>query len=305
MRLREIQKILTNNIDKLKIPDSYILSSNGYCSATNYSTFINAVGSIAITKLFDEEVAKLAKNELFIILGATTITFDSTKLNIVKSISNQIVTKAAGALALIEISFENADEASDTLAILLPEIDMSFSLLNSISKELDTLFRLMKIIPDFNHDIKVKSFDKGTNWFLVALGSDVALTLFSKLLDIVYKYRLQNHHMHVLKKQLSSLEVSQESMSEVQQALQNSQLTIYNQLSKDFLESIDLDTQNEIQSQMTKVISTINDIYDMGVSFQPSVNAIQETIKKFPDLESQKSLIDFESLKRLTFNQDE
>lgn len=305
MRLREIQKVLDDNIETLKIPDSYKITSGGYCTASDYSTFIKAVQSIAMTEMFDEEIEYLSNNNLLIILDGKTINFDSSTLNKLKFVSKRIIDKVAGALALIENSFDKDEESSDTLAILLPEIDMSFPLLTSISKELDTLFRLIKIIPEFNNDIRIKSFDKGTNWFLVILGSDAALTLFSKLLNIVYKSRLQNIHIYALKKQLSSLEASQDSINEVQKALEKEQLDIYNQLSKDFLESNDLGTQNEILSQMSKVIATINNIHDMGVSFQPGVNAIQEAIKEFPDLEAQKSLINLDTLKRLTFGQDE
>lgn len=305
MRLREIQKVFDDNIEKLKIPDSYKLASNGFCSAPDYSTFINAVQSISITKMFDEEIAYLSDNNLLIILDGTTLSFDSSKLNKLKFISRRITDKISGALSLIERSFEKENESSDTLAILLPEIEISFSLLNSISKELDTLFRLIKIIPDFNHDIRIKSFDKGTNWFLVILGADAALTLFSKLLNIVYKSRLQFMHVQSLKKQLSSLEASQESIREVQKALETEQLNIYKQLSREFLESNNFSTENEILSQMSKVIASINNIHEMGVSFQPGVNAIQESIKEFPDLEAQKSLINYDTIKRLTLDQDE
>lgn len=306
MRLREIQKILEDNIEDLKLPMSYERSgSSSLIKTTNYSQFINAVNNVKITGLFEKQINNLSKNNLIIVLENKHLNFDQESLNRIKVISKEFVDISFGALNVIHNSFNNIDEPDDTLAILLPEIKMSFNLMGAISKELDTFFRLLKVIPDFNTDVKIETFDKGTNWLLVLLGSDTALTLLSKLLNIVHKSRLQNSHISALNSQLTSLKLSDEALSEVKRSLAEKQTEIYNQLAEEFLETNDLKDRHEIQTQMAKAISTLNNIYDMGVSFQPSINASQEALEKFPDLESQKTIFNLESLKKLTFDSED
>lgn len=292
MRLREIQKVIEENLPNIRSLKGEDIRSGGnvYKQIRNFEKIRISIVNLIETGLFSDEKDVYSKNNLIASVSNDTMTFDTTNYNLFITTTNRIIYKSTAILDLIIQNLHSENEDSDALIISLPERTLTLDDLSELIILLKDTFKMLNILKEFQTETTIENFDVGTKWLILGFASKFATQLFGNLLTIIQRNQTGNRQLKALDKQLESIGVEVEIRNQVRDTQIKANQAIYEQLTRQFLETNDLDTQAEILSQMTKVTANIDHILSLGVGFEAAVTASNEVAKTFPPLEQQKLL---------------
>ncbi len=176
------------------------------------------------------------------------------------------------------LSAEMYEEDEYGLSILIPAKVDFFSDLMSFNKDLTIIFDSLKI----TNDIKFISFDKGTDWYVIATRSASAYYLFMTclgtaqgLLDLkktYYESEIAKHQYETIKMIQPNLDLTEEQL--YQQTLDR---VIENKVKEGFSKEIlqgfsKRGTEEELLAGIRKAIGKLASILEQGSQIQPSAN---------------------------------
>lgn len=292
MRLREIQLVVNTNLPKITSieADNFTRGGTTYIKVKNYQIVYDGVTSLLSLQLFEEEEAIVNQENLFINTSNDVATFDVVKYELFVNIIERISYKASAIDNLITKNLHSVKESNDSLIISLPNRSLNFDEFSELIGTLENTFKMMRALKEFQSDIIVSNFDIGTEWLVISFISEYVVSLFGKLVTVIQRTQAGNRQLKALDAQLESIDVDEELRHTVREAQKQANLAIYSKLTKQFLETNDLDTQAETLSQMTKVTENLDKLLSSGVSFEAAVSASNDVAKTFPTHEEQKKL---------------
>lgn len=292
MRLREIQKIIRDNIPNLKgiKPEDYRSGGNVYKKINNYDSIRISLTNLLDTGLFEDEKQIYLKKNLLISVSDNSMTFDTAHCNSLISTTNRIIYKATAIDDLISQNLHSEDEDSNSLIVSLPDRDLNFKEFANLVELLKDTFKLLNVLKEFQQEVAVENFDVGSKWFVLGFASEIAVKLFGKLTTIVQRNQVITRQFEAYDKHLEAIGVEVETRNEIRESQLKTNQAIYEKLSAQFLEENDLDKQAEILSQVTKVTENIDKILSQGIGFESAITAANDIAQTFPSLVEQKKL---------------
>lgn len=309
LRLRQIQKVINDNINNLQ--DLNVASGTSGTSSIetiqDYDIFRTSLINILNIGLFEEEKYSIYHNQWLPSSAADKMSYGKQSFTNFMTILNKIILKAEGMSILIAENLHSENEDSNSLVISLPNRDLSFEEFTEILNILQDTFKLLKGLKDFQSDIVIENFDVGSKWIVASFISALAVSLFGNLVSIVQRSQVGTRQIKALDKQLESLDLTEEVKATVRDSQIKANQALYENLTQQFLTSNNIDEKAEILSQLTKVTENIDKILSMGVGFEAAITASNEVAKTFPELKEQKLLDNnkiIDSLKQIDHNPD-
>ncbi|MBP1045283.1 hypothetical protein I6N96_03265 [Enterococcus sp. BWM-S5] len=292
MRLREIQKIIDDNVPIIRQMgfEEFKIANDRYVRVTNYTNFRKGLINLLETGLFEEE-KELIDEKLFLPSSASdTNSYGYKSYESFIECANRILTKSDAMHTLITQNLHSTNEDDKSLVISLPEHEMSFYEFTDIIQNLKETFKLLAILDDFQNEPIVENFDVGSKWLIASFISSKAVGLFGRLVATIQRNRVANRQVNSIDNFLDSLSVTEEAKQKYIEVNTEIYHAFCRKLADDYLSSNDLPQQEEILSQMAKVTENLDKVLNMGVGFEAAVTASNEVAETFPSLESQRLL---------------
>lgn len=304
LRLREIQKVINDNVQTLYgiKGEKVAKGSYSYEKISNYTAIKQSMLNLLATGLYSSEEDIVSKHSLLPVISTDNILLDTSEYSTFINVINRVIYKSEAMNDLINNNLHSTDEIDSALVISLPSTDMSFIEFNQIITLLNESFKLLSGIEEFRIPFEVKSFDVGSMWLVISLGIKSAVSTIGNLVSIVQHARIENRQLRQQDEYLEKLQLDDKVRQEFIDATKNYNMQIYRKLAKQFLETNDISEQQELLSQMAKVVENFDKLLDTGVGFEAGINSNNDVHKSFPPLEEQKSLSKnyaIEALKKL------
>lgn len=290
MRLREIQKIIEENLPRLYNTDFEFISGSGY-KAKNYPEIFLAVLNIEKLGFIDEPYNSLIQSNLLVNSSKSeSVIFSQDRKKTFVTNINKIIYKSESCLELIKQNLHSEIEDKYSVIVSLPDRELTFTEFNEIVGTLNDTLRFLKILPEFQSDIKLSNFDVGSEWLVLSFLADKAVKTFGRLTTIVQRTQVGIKQNKALDLQLESLELDAKTLSDFKEATAKANAKINQDLARRFLEEENLENTGEILNQMTKVIENTDKLMNIGVGFEAAITATNEVANSFPPLVEQKKL---------------
>ena len=190
----------------------------------------------------------------------------------------------SGCHALLMILKELYDEKEDdsTIYVQMPKIK-DLEDLSKKSKILHNAISQSILDPSIKGTIKVRSYDIGSLWIIITVGSVMAVKLIGGLVWAAAVIRKKKMEFKTFEQHVKCLEIKTESMVDLKDA-QKKQLE----------ESLEAEAGNlaaqfykggnaEKTERLKYSIKLISDLMDKGVEIHPSLNASKEVGNMYPD----------------------
>ncbi len=306
MRIIEMKKVIEDNLPALKSTLNKKPDASGWIFISNYDSFLSAIGKISETGIIVDEYKKLESQTFFALGKNSEIKLINDRYKKFTDIVERIISKCEAILLLVESNYSHYDESEDTLVMRMPDIDMSVSHFFLINKSLNNI---TKFLNDANliekDDIKIKSFDKGSNLLLLGVGSLAIIHIISAILTGVQQHRRNSISNKFIEDSLKTLNKEQEEKQQflsTMREIKHSQIleiceTIMEQASQS--DNVDIDKTSEAVNSLAKAFEEFEKLNEMGVTFSAGIRANIETASSFPPVESQKLLSSFEIIEMI------
>ncbi|HHD1626886.1 TPA: hypothetical protein ACN1MO_002029 [Enterococcus faecalis] len=168
MRLREIQKIIEDNLPNLYDIEFEYVSGSGF-RTTKYSEVFISILNLEKLGFIDPQYDKLINRNLLVNSTRNeSVLFSQEKRNVFIEIIDQIIYKCQACLTLIKQNLHSESEDESSLIISMPDRNLTFSEFSELIKTLNDTLKLLQIIPEFQSDINLSNFDVGSKWLVLS-----------------------------------------------------------------------------------------------------------------------------------------
>jgi hypothetical protein len=281
MRLRRIKKTLENNIVFLNYKREYLSGNQPgylYTDITNLKIAIEKVKNLG---LYEPLISDIETSIIFSTSQDEIILTDSKEDSRLKK-GLEVVRSGCHALLIIlkELYHEKEDES--TIYIQMPKIK-DLEDLSKKSKQLHTAISQSILDPSIKGTIKIKSYDIGSLWIVISVGSAIAVKLIGGIVWAAAVIRKKKMEFKRFEQHVRCLKIKTESMEDLKDA-QKKQLEVSLEAEADNLVAQFYKGRNAEKTERVKYsIKLISDLMDKGVEIHPALNASKEVGNIFPD----------------------
>jgi hypothetical protein len=281
MRLRRIKNTLENNIVHLNYKREYLSGNHPGYLYTDLTNLKNAIKKVKILGLYESLISEIEKTIIFSTSQDEIILTDSKEDSRLKK-GLEVVRSGCHALLMIlqELCCEEEDES--TIYIQMPKIK-DLEDLSKKSKLLHTAISQSILEPSIKGNIKVKSYDIGSLWIVLSLGSMTAVKLMGGIVWAAAVIRKKKKEFKIFEQHVKSLKIKTDSLEDLKDAqkkqLNESLEAEAGNLVAQFYKGID----DEKIERVKYSVKSIADLMDKGIEIHPALNASKEVGILFPD----------------------
>jgi hypothetical protein len=280
MRLQEIKKILSDNIDKFDYAAKAI-NNGSTIEVIGHIGVMNAINEIAYLGFLDEELSKL--QDLSTIYYDRSledrIQINSSTFNRFKNIIDDIHQKCVTVYKALNIAIPNQEEYS--VSVKLPnytELDR----LPDFFEKLDKSLSQALVNKHFNGKITIEAFDSGSLWVVLSVGSHLALSFLGRITEIAVKISTLILDIKKEKLHFQQIKTSQNFLKEYNEIQMQRLKTVTQKEAEALANDADI-TDPEYISQLQYAIKEISNLITEGTQFKPNEVTSPEETKHFPD----------------------
>ncbi len=281
MRLRRIKNTLENNVVHLNYKREYLSGNHPGYLYTDLTNLKNAIGKVKILGLYESLISEIEKTIIFSTSQDEIILTDSKEDSRLKK-GLEVVRSGCHALLMIlqELCCEEEDEA--TIYIQMPKMK-DLEDLSKKSKLLHTAISQSILEPSIKGNIKVTSYDIGSLWIVLSLGSITAVKLMGGIVWAAAVIRKKKKEFKIFEQHVKSLKIKTDSLEDLKDAqkkqLNESLEAEAGNLVAQFYKGID----DEKIERVKYSVKSIADLMDKGIEIHPALNASKEVGNLFPD----------------------
>ena len=281
MRLRRIKQTLENNIVHLNYKREYLSGNQPgylYTDITNLKIAIEKVKNLGLY------VSLISEIEASIIFSTSQDEIVLTDSQEDTRLKKGLEVVRSGCYALLMILKELYDEKEDesTIYVRMPKIK-DLEDLSKKSKVLHNAISQSILDPSIKGTIKVKSYDIGSLWIIISVGSILAVKLIGGIVWAAAVIRKKKMEFKTFEQHIKHLEIKSESMEDLKYA-QKKQLEVSLEAEADNLVAQFYKGGNAEKTERVKYsIKLISDLMDKGVEIHPALNASNEVGNMYPD----------------------
>lgn len=304
MRLREISEIMNENIGPIRdILKSKQEINNNYYNVENYSKVLKAISNISKTGLIDLDMKQLEKDDLLLLSGSGKVRFSPDRFAKLSLSLNSILIKILTIDELVGQSYDSFEERPESLIVSFPDRPLSLPELSEIVNNLSKTFKLLNDFEPFNNDeIKVQDFDIGSNWLIILFGTSLAVKIFGQIVFTAQRIQINGLSKRFLEKQLENIEMEEKDKNAFIKQAREISLNTYRPLAEKIITDNDLESTDELITQMGRILEQVQSLNEQGVGFKSGINSSIDVANSFPSIEQQKSsdvLSQLSSLKQI------
>lgn len=284
MRFQDQSNNLRKAYNLLALNTSTIQTSDGNRIRINNLNNLSEVMSLLKNfKHFEIELKNLRNYDVFDIMHGETITMNQISFNAFNSTVKQLRDKVFLSLSIIDSIMVSTDEK--TLCIKLVE----HVSLKDFAAELELLDSIiMQVIThkDINSSYKFSSFDIGSSWVNIIVGTTVAFNLLAGLVWSSCVIRKKWNEGSLLEETVKSMQIKNESLEDIRLANKKLLDELANKEAENLMSEYNLeDTDNEYKKRLIHSIIELAKLINDGVQIQPALMAPEESKNLFPNYE--------------------
>lgn len=282
MRFQDQYSILKKSIDLLTVKTNTIQSAAGTRIKINDVNKLNeAITSLEEFSYLKHDVQVIKNYNILNTLNTESITITSDTFNVFNRDVNNLKNKINSNLLILESNIVSMEE--NTLCIKLVEHDS----LKDLAAELETIDKIiMQVLThkDINTNYKFSSFDIGSSWVYIILGSGLALNLLAGLVWAACVIRKKWKEGSILEETIKGMKVKNESLEDIRKAKKKLEDELISKEADNLLSTFNLDnTDNEYKNRLIYSITELAKLINDGVQVHPSLMAPEESKNLFPD----------------------
>ena len=281
MRLRRIKQTLENNIEYLNYKREYLQVNQPGFFYTDITNLKNALEKVKNFGLYISLISEIETSIIFSTSQDEIILTDAKEDTRLKK-GLEVVRSGCYALLIVlkEIYQEEDDES--TLYLQMPKIK-DLEDLSKKSKLLHTAISQSILDPSIKGTIKVRSYDIGSLWIVITVGSVLAVKLIGGIVWAAAVIRKKKMEFKKFEKHLKGLTIRSESQEDLKSA-QKMQLESLLEAEADYLANQFYKGKDAEKTERVKYsIKLICELMDKGVEIHPALKASDEIGKLFPD----------------------
>jgi hypothetical protein len=253
----------------------------GTSKFSNLKKLRNSIYLLETTELFKIEVEALKNSGLF------TTTKDEFSLSIQEG--RPIRAKLDILISMVKslnkaFSEITTTSSENSISIKLPEIK-DFDDLSKTANIFNQIFTQSIINEEINGEVSIESFETGSVWIDVYLGSVTAITLIGSLAwsaAVVFK-KIQEGR--IIEEHVRSLKIKNESLKEIKEAQKKAiDLMIDAEARQLYSENFTSDKNNEQIERLKHSLRLLAEQIEKGAEIHPALNAPETVSQLFPDM---------------------
>ncbi|MGN7409394.1 hypothetical protein [Sporosarcina sp. SAFN-010] len=289
MRLREIKKILEENIFNLEIKYKRD-AQKGTNEITDVHKIYVSVMNLAEFNFLEEEIKKLEnipsvfnnKNDKIIVEDSTFRHFES--------IVNNIIMKVKAVIFAIRDAIP--EQSQNSVSIKLPNSIDLVKVSDSIKKINNILSQ--SLVGKYKSTVKLQNFDSGSNWIEVVLQNTDAVVLFGSIVKHTLSYvREEYMQWRITKSKIDNTNIEQSAKELVLKALEDTIKTQARLHAKVITEEFEITAnQQEYENGLTHSIQALAELIHEGAEVHTALNAPLEVKDAYPDEKEIRNFID-------------
>jgi hypothetical protein len=281
MKLLRIKKTLENNIVHLNYKREYLSGNQPGYLYTDLNNLKYAIEKVKDLGLYESLISEIQTTIIFSTVQDEIILTDSKEDTRLKK-GLEIMRSGCHALLMILKELYQEEDDESTIYIRMPKIK-DLEDLSKKSKLLHAALSQSILDPSVKGNIKVKSYDIGSLWITVTVGSAQAVKLIGGIVWAAAVIRKKKRQFKTFEQHVKCLDIKSDSMEDLKDA-QKKQLDLSlkaeaNNLVAQFYKGNDTEKTERIKYS----IKLISDLMDKGVEIHPALNAPKEVEDLFPD----------------------
>jgi hypothetical protein len=281
MRLRRIKKTLEENIVHLNYKREYLSGNHPGFLYTDIANLKIAIERVKNQGLYVSLISEIETSVIFSTSQDEIILTDAKEDTRLKK-GLDVVRSGCHALLMILTELYNEKEDDSTIYVQLPKIK-DLEDLSKKSKVLHNAISQSILDPSIKGTVKVRSYDVGSLWIILTVGSVVAVKLIGGLVWAAAVIRKKKMEFKSFEQHIKRLKIKTESMVDMKDA-QKKQLEDSLEAEADNLVSQFYKNGNAEKIERVKYsIKLISELMDKGVEIHPALNASKEVGNMFPD----------------------
>jgi hypothetical protein len=281
MRLRRIKLALENNIMHLDYKREYLSGNQPgylYADITNLKMAIEKVKNLG---LYVSLISDIEKSIIFSTSQDEIILTDTKEDTRLKK-GLEVVRSGCQALLMVLKDLYQEEDDESTLYLRMPRIK-DLEDLGKKSKLLHTAISQSILDPSIKGNIKVRSYDIGSLWIVITVGSVLAVKLMGGIVWSAAVIRRRKMEFKKFEKHVKSLVIRNESQEDLKDAQKRQLESVLEaeaeNLAKQYFKGHDAEKTERIKYS----IKLICELMDKGVEIHPALKAPGEIGKLFPD----------------------
>jgi len=181
----------------------------------------------------------------------------------------------------------------DAIRSLLPPDDanlVSFRLpdeqdldnIASTMRELQTVLSQAIVNPAIDGDARVVSFDRGSNWIDIIVGSAAAVTVIGQLLRLITSFQMKQVEIAGKREVVRNLALQNDFVQAAERTLEQELATYLDDGVKQIATTAGVKDDNEYRERLKFSIKTLSELITRGLEVHPSLTAPAEVQEVFP-----------------------
>jgi hypothetical protein len=279
MRLREIQKIISDNVGQIVI-NAMGVANNQY-QMSNIIVAKQSILNLIPLNLFENEITSLKQTNFFSYAAETVQTTQQEYQIIQNNISN-IRKKAEQLLSSLNESLKSGQLEENSVSIKISN-QLTLDGLSDILEKLKKVISLPLSEYEQGGEAKITNFDNGTFWIDVLLPTSGCVTLIGSIAwagAVIYK---KYQEAFAFKEYADTLKIQKEHLDELKKAAQKKiDLDVEAEaklIQNEFYKSEDL----EQLARLKLSIKEYSELILKGIEIQPSIAASEQVSNLFPN----------------------
>lgn len=284
-RFRYTQQILKENVpyitDFIKRTHTY---ESGFYHITEYSSLVEKIMNIGKLGFIDFELQEFedSKIDLHVITTNNKIKMDTNTYTRFKDICKFIQRESKSMLILINKLLP--DQKENSITIGLPQYKEYFNVVDFF-KKIKTITELI-YHEESEEDIEIQNFDSGSLWIELAFNGAASLTFFGGIVTLASNMFTKYQEHRVTNKQIELVMSNAEQLADIKKQLNDKFLSEIQNEATLFLDARGEPHTPEQITSITKAIVMLDELIDLGTTFQPAYNALDNVKEEFPTIQN-------------------
>jgi len=245
-----------------------------------FQNAIEAVREIRETGMFALETGAILGIEEIVLHVSDAIVINNDTFNIFNNMMSQL--RVRGQLLLATLRANLPPEDATAVAIKLPPTADLATIAETLT-ELNTALQQLVLNEHVGGDVRLSSFDRGSNWIVVILGSAAAVRLLGGLLRIIMDTRLKEIEVASQREMLRRMKLKTDAMAAIEEALEQEIRDFRDERLGELADGVGVpSSDHDTRARVRFALNAFTDLVGRGTEIRPTANLPSPDAELFP-----------------------
>lgn len=279
MRLREIQHILHDALPDLTFEYTQVPGTANY-QVDEFREMLDAARAIRETGMFRAEIDTILTTDVIVRHAEEGFVVTGETINRVNSALNQLRSRGKVLLEALDANLE--PESVEAVAVRIPDASDLDAVADHL-KEVKTALHQLVLSEHVGGDVRLASFDRGSLWLEVLLGSLAAVKLLGMVLRMIADTRMKEAEISTRWEAFRTMKIKNDALTNIEEALAEELKEFKAERLRAVADAAGIpQAEHETRERVRFAASLLTDLISRGAEFVPSGEAPEEVHEVFP-----------------------